>query len=330
MNACRGIPRFSTFQQIRRFHQTRPAPFISEVLDVSSSFIHGVHSVSHLPWALSLPLTAFLVRMGVALPLQIFTKVQARKDSDLTPILMAWRHLYQKKAIKDVHKNAAAGAPLLRSEAVLQVSKDTFQQHRTLRQRWGVFRFYKPAAFLQMPVWIMIMESIRGMSGNNNGLVPYLLSIVSSSSSKDSVPIIPVEPTLATEGALWFPDLLAGDPTGILPVAMTLSILLNIRMGWKSPTLKNISNLPRMEMVRELTWRGLKFFVQILALNIGLSSYLYQMPAALMIYWITSANIATLQTFLLQKYMFPTPSLKPWKKVNIGYASRGQKAMVQN
>ncbi|KAL2795890.1 60Kd inner membrane protein-domain-containing protein [Aspergillus keveii] len=315
MYASRNLLRVAPLQQVRRFHQTRPAPFVTEVLEVSSSFIHGVHSVSHLPWALSLPLTAFLVRMGVALPLQIFTKVQARKDSDLTPVLMAWRHLYQKKA----QEKAASGVPLLRSEAMRQVSKDTLQQHRTMRERWGIYRFYRPATFLQMPVWIMIMESIRGMSGNNNGLIPYLLSLVFSS-TESSAPIIPVEPSLATEGALWFPDLLAGDPTGILPVAMTLSILLNVRMGWKSPTLKDISYLPRMEMARELTWRGLKFFVQVLALNVGISSYMYEMPAALMIYWITSANIATLQTFLLQRYMFPTPSLKPWKKVHIGYS----------
>ncbi|KAL2828723.1 60Kd inner membrane protein-domain-containing protein [Aspergillus cavernicola] len=328
MKAVRGIPRIKPGQQVRRFHQTRPAPFINEVLEVSSSFVHGVHSVSHLPWALSLPLTAFLVRMGVALPLQFFTRVQARKDGDLAPILQSWRHYHQKHVQEKKPEN---GRPLLRSEATRLVSKQLQQQHQALRNRWGVYRYWKPVNFLQMPVWIMIMESIRGMSGNNRGLVPYLLSLFEPSSSSASNALhLAVEPSLATEGALWFPDLLAGDSTGILPMILTLSILLNVRMGWKATTLKSMADLPRLEMAKQLSWFALRVFVQALSLNIGVSSYLYQMPTALMIYWISSTNIATLQTFLLQKYMFPTPSLKPWRQVHIGYAPRRQTPVVQN
>ncbi|KAI9375406.1 60Kd inner membrane protein-domain-containing protein [Aspergillus egyptiacus] len=326
MYAVRRAARVKPFLQVRRFHQTRPAPFINEVLEVSSSFIHGVHSVSHLPWALSLPLTAFIVRMSVALPLQIFTKVQARKDGDLAVILQSWREVYQKKAQK---MRTATGGPLLRSQATQWVSKQLQQEHQALRQRWGVYRFWQPVNFLQMPVWIVIMESLRGMSGNDRGLIQYLLSLIESSSSRGSNALhLTVEPTLATEGALWFPDLLAGDHTGILPAILTLSILANVRTGWKVQTLKSMAELPRKEMARSLSFFGLRALIQILALNVGVASYLYELPVALMIYWITSTNVATLQSFLLQKYMFPTPSLKPWKQMYIGYARPGQKAMV--
>ncbi|KAL4781890.1 hypothetical protein BJX76DRAFT_310146 [Aspergillus varians] len=327
MRPSHRFSRTVPFQQVRRFHQTRPAPFINEVLDVTSGFIHGVHSVSHLPWVLSLPLTAFLVRMGVALPLQIFTKVQGRKDSDLSPILLAWRQHYQ----RDVQLKAGADGTILRSQATRMVTKKLKEQHKALRHRWGVFRFWRPANFLQMPVWIAIMESLRAMSGNDRGLIPYLLSLVEPSSSPGSNALhLAVEPSLATEGALWFPDLLAGDSTGILPVMLTMSILVNVRTGWKAPTMKSLADLPRLEMAKHLSHLGLRFLIQALALNVGVASYLYEMPAALMVYWITSTNIATLQTFLLQRYMFPTPSLKPWKQVYIGYSQRGRKAMVQN
>jgi inner membrane protein COX18 len=257
--------------------------------------------------------------MGVALPLQIFTKVQARKDSDLAPLLMAWRQQYQRKA----QHGAASG-----SQAKRMVTKSLEKQHKALRRRWGIFRFWRPVNFLQMPLWIAIMESIRAMSGNDKGLVPYLLSRLEPAAAAESNAVhLAIEPSLATEGALWFPDLLAGDSTCILPALLTVSILVNVRSGWKVPTMKSISDLPRLEMAKKLSGIGLRVFIQMIALNVGYASYMYQMPTALMVYWITSTNIATLQTFLLQKYMFPTPSFnKLWKPIRIGFSQPGTKA----
>ncbi|KAL4959322.1 putative mitochondrial export translocase Oxa2 [Aspergillus stella-maris] len=318
LRQARALP--FKFQQVRRFHPTKPAPFVGEVLGVASGFIYGVHTVSHLPWVFSLPLTAFIVRMVVALPLQMFVKVQARKAADITPLQMAWRSHYQDEAARKAH----TGRQMTPSEARRMVNKQGLKKHAELRSRWGLIRGYGPMTFLQLPVWITIMESIRAMSGINNGLVPWLLSLISSSGSDASATLLPVEPTLATEGALWFPDLLAGDPTGVLSALLTVSILTNIRSGWKTPSFKSIADMPREEMRKALAFRFLKIFIQVLSLNVGLSSYQYQMPAALIIYWITSTNIATLQTALLQKYMFPYPSLKPFKRVFISYSQGGK------
>ncbi|KAL4881446.1 60Kd inner membrane protein-domain-containing protein [Aspergillus karnatakaensis] len=321
MRAMRGLHRITPFQQVRSFHQTRPAPFAAEVIEVTTSFVQGVHSISGLPWALSLPLTAFIVRMGVALPLQIWTKVQARKDSDLAPLLMALRHHYQR-----THQFSSFNNEQTAAGAKRMVNQKLVEHYRALRRRWGVFRFWKPVPFLQMPIWIAVMESIRSMSGKDQGFVPWLLSKINPASAAEYNSHLTVEPSLATEGALWFPDLLAGDPTGALPVLLTASILLNINRGWKAPTTKSISELPRLEMAKQLSLRGVRLFIQLLALNVGYSSYIFEMPTALMIYWITSTNIATLQTLLLSKYMFPTPPLKPWKRIHIGYHQPGTKA----
>ncbi|KAL3472765.1 hypothetical protein BJX99DRAFT_249401 [Aspergillus californicus] len=324
MNTVRGVSRITPLRQVRRFHQTRPAPFINEALEVSTSFVHGVHSISHLPWALSLPLTAFLVRMGVALPLQIFTKAQGRKDGELAPILQSWRHHYEQQAKR---KKSSTGSPLLRSEAKRLVSEEVKQQHRVLRQRWGVYRFWKPASFLQMPVWIMIMESIRGMSGNDKGFLSYLRSLFDPSfSPAGNTPHLAVEPSLATEGALWFPDLLAGDHTGLLPIVLGVSILANVGTGFKVPALKEIADMPRLELVKNSSLFTIRTIIQGLAVYVGYASYSHEMPTALLLYWITSTNIATLQSFLLQKYMFPTPSVKPWRQIYIGYVKGERKS----
>ncbi|PLN78197.1 putative mitochondrial export translocase Oxa2 [Aspergillus taichungensis] len=312
------------FQQRRHFHPTTSRPFVQEVLEVSTGFVHGVHTYSGLPWALSIPLTAFIVRTTVALPLQIYTKVQARRQRDLMPLLDSWTKYYQNEIKTGIWNNS--GKPVPPAEARRHLKTKLAGKTRALYRRWNVARFWAPLPFLQVPVWICVMESIRAMSGNSHGLVPYLLSLLERTPSEAGNYVrSAVEPSLATEGALWFPDLLAGDPTGILPLTLTLSILLNVRTGWKSPKFSEISELPRAERGRLLSIKLLKGFVQVLALNIGASSYLHEMPSALMIYWITSTNIATVQTVLTDKYMFAKPSLKRWKKMHISYTEPEQK-----
>lgn len=316
-SSLRSTRRTAFQHQVRHFHPTRPRPFIAEALSISSGFIYGIHSITGLPWVASLPLTALVVRTTVAMPLQIYTRIHARRQRDLTPLFYSWFKYYQVEA----RTNRSAGPLAVPQAAKSEVLKALAGKQKALGKRWNVARFWKPLNFLQIPIWISIMESIRAMSGSTSGLVPYLLSFMEPSSSAEAGAALQraVEPSLATEGALWFPDLMAGDPTGILPAMLTLSILLNIRAGWKAPALSELSDLPRIELAKHLTVKGLRLFIQVLALNIGLSSYYHEMPAALMVYWITSTNTATLQTYLLEKYMVSTQPLKPWRQMHIAY-----------
>jgi inner membrane protein COX18 len=152
------------------------------------------------------------------------------------------------------------------------------------------------------------------MTGNTNGLFPQLLSWFGGRNDVENLDKI-VEPTLATEGALWFPDLLAGDPTGVLPVVLSATLILNIRKGWGIMTPStDLADLPTMQLYQATFFRGLGLFLQLMAVNVGWSAYVSELPAALMIYWITSANVATLQTYLLEKYMFMRPPIPNLQK----------------
>ncbi|EIT73202.1 hypothetical protein AO1008_08687 [Aspergillus oryzae 100-8] len=282
-------PRKTTLQQIRHFHPTRPSPFVNELLDASSAFIQGVHSISGLSWAVSIPLTALIVRSTVAMPLQIYTKIQARKERDLVPLLSSWKKHYKDDILRNQYKvddvndiqNLSAATPIL--------AQRMKSKHADLKKRWNIPRYWKPLNFLQIPIWISVMEALRAMSGNDKGLIPYLLSLIEPTNSSGAPRLhLEVEPSLATEGALWFPDLLAGDTTGILPAALTMSILLNISAGWKAKKFSEMADLPKIELYRALTVRGIRAFIQVLALNVGLSSYYYEMPAALLLYWTTN------------------------------------------
>ncbi|KAE8148169.1 60Kd inner membrane protein-domain-containing protein [Aspergillus avenaceus] len=310
------LPIRSTAQQIRHFHPTRPALFTTELLDASASLIYGVHSISSLPWALSIPLTAVIVRTVVAMPLQIYTKVQARKERALVPVLSAWDKVYRGEVTlrnrkgEDVQLEGAAKAT---RRVMIQVRRKRLE----LYKRWKIPWYWKPMSLLQIPIWISVMDSIRAMSGSKNGFIPWLLSWFEPGSA--SAPLVSVEPSLATEGMLWFPDLLAGDPTGILPAVLSLSIVLNIQNGWKGPGFPQLADLPTPELTRKLTFKVLQVGLQVLACQIGYSAYITETPTALLLYWITSSNVATLQTAYLESAMFSDRRLKPWKRLSIGY-----------
>ncbi|RMJ26662.1 inner membrane protein Cox18 [Aspergillus sp. HF37] len=345
-------------QQARHFHPTKPAPFP----DVASGFIYGIHALTGLPWVYSLPLTAITVRLLVAMPLQIYTKVHARREQNLAPILHSWKVNYQRE-IRWLRSRSHLKEPLLEtapkildarrrpsvhrqeSEARASAAQASEAFHHTpaseltkiLKNRvedrrkeiysaWRVPRFYKAANFLQLPVWLMVMESVRNMCGDDRGLLRYIGSLIGNSwhpgEAFNSVPL-EAEPSLATEGALWFPDLLVGDPTCILPVLLSASIILNIRTGWKGTPPKEAADLPRKEMLLRVFPASLKGPLYFLALYIGYSAS-FGMPSALMVYWLTSTNMATLQTVLLDKYLFTNPPLKSWRQIHAAFPRREQ------
>ena len=76
-----------------------------------------------------------------------------------------------------------------------------------------------------------------------------------------------VDPTLANEGALWFPDLLAGDTTGLLPFILTATIITNVVSGLKGQSALEISQMPRLQMYQAFIFGpGMKSFFKVIVL----------------------------------------------------------------
>ncbi|KAJ5959732.1 uncharacterized protein N7479_006882 [Penicillium vulpinum] len=160
---------------------------------------------------------------------------------------------YREKHSVQHHRDTYAR--LIPPEVKRKIVLDTRKRTAELHKRWGVSGKYKAVGFLQIPVFIALMESLRGMSGNNNGIIAWLSSFIESSQDPASAAQslhLTIEPTLANEGALWFPDLLAGDPTGVLPLFLTASILGNLLNGWKVKRWSDIQFLPKIEMYQQV------------------------------------------------------------------------------
>lgn len=296
-------------RRVRTFHSTRPAPFVAELITAATGFLHGIHGISGLPWAASIPLTAVIVRTSIALPLLIFTRIHARKSGDITPLLYVNRKKIG-EAIKQ--RNKATNTYMRPDQAEKQLRKELQQKTKYLRDRYRINRYAPFAPMLQIPIWLSLMEGIRNLCGVNLGLFRYLLPLPDKEGHAVDLP--GVEQSLATEGAYWFPDLLAGDPTGYLPILLGLSIIVNVRSGWKTKTLAEASDYSGPVMTRLLFAKSLKELLSAAGIYIACTAYVTGMPAGMMLYWIASTNTATLHARFLDKFLFkskPVEALGP-------------------
>ncbi|KAK6845741.1 hypothetical protein PG995_015851 [Apiospora arundinis] len=121
-----------------------------------------------------------------------------------------------------------------------------------------------------------------------------MTDVVSAASTVVGPTTSALDPSLATEGALWFTDLTAADPYHILPVALVGMLILNLvpknqaarsalfGQWWRQPQEDYTKFNPRL-MTRGL-YRGV-IYVMPLATFV-----LMDMPAALHLYWLSSAG----------------------------------------
>ncbi len=104
---------------------------------------------------------------------------------------------------------------------------------------------------------------------------------------------VPVESSLAEEGALWFPDLLAPDPCLVLPFLLSGTLFANLHLSSRSRT--------RDGRQSSRTAQAFEKTMKLLALAIG--PLMLQFPSGLLLYWISSSMLAIVTKYLTDRLM---------------------------
>ena len=175
---------------------------------------------------------------------------------------------------------------------------------------------------LQLPVFLVVIEAIRKMCGEKQGLFGMFTNTVSGwfgagevdttlPAGLDAVEKIPIEASFATEGMLWFPNLLLPDPNLGLPFILSGVILINIFS--KGPIVAGATDGQNKWQKRFQRSMG------VFALAIG--PLTFNIPSAMLIYWISSSAFAYGQSVLLDKLMpikKPVQACKPKRPLTFG------------
>ena len=290
----------------RMFHASHRRQFsvFDNCYNSTYTIITGVHSLTGLPWVLALPLTGFLVRAVLISPLSIYSHKNTQRRLALQPLLYAWRAPLQQKVVK----NSGTLGPVV---AQRELVKEINLKRRELSKKMATGGWRNFIQVLQFPIWLIAIETIRKMCGTHEGLLGLMTRKFGDmgqqkekvSDAEVGILDVPMEQSLASEGALWFPDLLVPDPLLILPFVLSASLFANLHL---------LSKLYRKSGTVVSVWaRRRDNILKILALAIGPATL--QVPAAMLIYWISSASFAVVQNYILEWYLPNTPPVIPCK-----------------
>ena len=299
VNRCNNAPA-NPFTHIRRFHAAprRQSQILDTCLEHTHTVIAGLHTFTGLPWALSLPLTGLLVRVILITPLQIYSQKSINRQVTLLPLQYAWMRIISRRAHAE---HGVHGENFVKRMILREMGKKKLEIERGM----GIKTFHRLAPLLQLPIWLLFIETIRRMCGTHEGLLGLITKGFESSESKEANTdvsfseqvSIPVELSMASEGALWFPDLLVPDPSLLLPAMLSVSLFANISYSDHLHDLRSGGVRSKFGTRLSRTFKLVALATFPLTLNL---------PSAMHLYWISSSVTAFLQGLFLN-YLLPLP-----------------------
>ncbi|KAK7976974.1 hypothetical protein PG988_004464 [Apiospora saccharicola] len=295
------LKRINAAAHLQQSSPQRRTIFTESVLTAvqgTQDLVLGIHATTGLPWAVVIPLIAVSVNAVFRLPFSAYTQKLLQRRKRVEPLMQAWRE----RVIKDVivHERTDPSKAKAKVEDRLNTIQKRVYSALGLRQ----WRFY--LGITSFPVWLLALDGIRRVCGGQKGVLGPIAQGISTAvdtsiadvTSATSTAVGPtttaLDPSLATEGALWFTDLTVADPYHILPVALVGMLMLNLipknqaarsalfGQWWRQAPEENTTRFNPRLMTRGL-YRGI-IYVMPLATFV-----LMDMPAALHLYWLSSS-----------------------------------------
>ncbi|KAI0025064.1 hypothetical protein F4780DRAFT_410460 [Xylariomycetidae sp. FL0641] len=284
----------------RQFHL---ATSINGVIEGAQHLIVTTHAITGTPWCVTIPLVSIAVSLLLKTPGTIYGRSIVRRRAQYFPLLQAWMVRIRKSRGHDSRLATARHD---------EVTKNLWRKLGL--QTWKVY-----ATAVNLPFWLIAIDAIRRLSGGPVGLLSAFSANTAAVDPQAPAPSY-LEPSMASEGLLWFPDLTVADPYHILPFALSGALiysqvrskgqLLTLLGGgsrpWSGGDSISVSNTTK----RQLWWQRV-----LLVLACAVGPVTLHLPAAVHLYWLTSTVFNIGVDKVLKKYM-PLP--KPAKSMNRG------------
>ena len=271
----------------RAFHLPTTTNFAHECFIQSHALLESIHTVTGLPWHFAIPIAALAIRTSL-LPFTIYSHLLDGRRQNAIPLEAAWQHAWRRRATRE-----NPDVDLENIKGIIDVqSKKTFPdiRRRLFAQPWKGL-----AHWVHVPVWLVMTDTLRRMCGIKDHPFRVLFAFfasggeyANSTTLVDPTSLVPFEPTLASEGALWFPDLLQPDVYPILPCIFSFSLFLNLHYAIKSD---------RRGMTGSVNWHNWRLA------SLFSGFFVWAIPSGILAYWISSSTCALGYNALLQRIM---------------------------
>jgi len=297
----------------------------SHVVAAARHIFIAVHDSTGLTWALAIPLSNVLLKATMVGLTKAITYKSDLAHSNFQPFQSAYRSAFARVPAKphvgqfSQSLQSIDGSEESKSQVVPN-SKQLYPAMTLIHWRDSMYLRYtagrstklrllpKALRFLNLPVWLTLTEGLRAMSASPYGL-PTLAARGLGFWKDDFNSLSGVRSTafwgheyvvssLSSEGLPWCANLMLPDPTAALSFVLAVTVMYTLR---NLPA--RLCQLPSL-MVRPKLARVVRYVVP--ASGLVLVPLTSQVPAALLIYWITSAWTGSFLNALSAK-IFPLP-----------------------
>ncbi|KAF2625423.1 hypothetical protein BU25DRAFT_345580 [Macroventuria anomochaeta] len=284
----------------RAFHAS--APRQDPVLDAILYLPHEMMTLIHtqVPWYAAIPAAAFLLRGALVTGFGTWARSLMARYIGLQPLRQALARQKRDQVLRQMHNQGGARTP---QEAKTRTMAEVKQVVTKLDSRWRVtLKGQIGWTLIQIPVFFTMAEVIRKMCGARDGLLALTASSVKGiqgccyyqchrGNRCAAVTTSPFfEPSLATEGMLWFPSLITPDP--LLPFVVSGLMFSNIY--FTNNTISSDKNWPNA--IRRA----------LLGVSLLIGPLCQNLPAGLMLYWASSTTSVMLWNKWLD-WKYPAP-----------------------
>ncbi|KAF2035491.1 hypothetical protein EK21DRAFT_96724 [Setomelanomma holmii] len=276
----------------RAFHASVPRhdPLLDAILTLPHEMMNIIHT--SVPWYAAIPLSAFITRGLLVTTAGAWARSLTARYVGLQPLRQALA--YQKR--DEILRRGNFRDP---KQVAVMLKKEVKEQVAQLDGRWNVtIRGQISWTFAQIPIFFAMAETIRQKCGARDGLLGLVFSAFKKEDAGTVGDVLHVtsskwfDPSLASEGMLWFQDLLLPDPTGALPFIVSGLMFTNIYM-----TKNTVQSDARWPDLFRRTLLGLALLIGPLTQNL---------PAALLLYWGASTSSVMLWNVWLD-WKYPAP-----------------------
>lgn len=272
-------PSFYTLQDKRHSSNEAPSYFFLFSPDLPpvyalQVFLETVHTWTHLPWWAVIVGSTVALRSIVTVPLAIYqNKLLAEIEMRQPTISMMTEAL----------KHRVVGECRRSNQPPEEAERQYLRKSRKMISEYYKSEGLSPLRlsilpWTQLPLWFFLSLSLRNLAG----FFPW---------QRNAGEVILPCPDITHEGALWFPDLTAADPTLIIPCAVGIFNLANIELH----ALRQ-HNTTRFQRILTNTLR---------LVSVGMIFVAAQVPSAMCLYWAVSAFFG-----LAQNITFKFPAVR--------------------
>ncbi|XP_078576715.1 cytochrome c oxidase assembly protein COX18, mitochondrial-like isoform X2 [Branchiostoma floridae x Branchiostoma japonicum] len=232
---------------------------------LAMTLLEHVHLHTGLPWWATIVMTTVALRLGLTFPLAVYQAHVIARVEGLQPELARFAAALRRKVSVTGHQRGWSEKQM---RSKFNVKMREFRTQLFIQDNCHPFKATL-LVWVQMPMFICVSFALRHMTGSFQGAASACL-----------------QPDMVSQGALWFTDLTAADPTLLLPVMLgTLNLVIvemhSLQQTEKTRTQKVVTN----------------FFRGVSVVMVMVAAY---MPAAMSLYWTSSSAVGLAQNILLK------------------------------